>query len=276
LKKFKLPVKKGTGIYILSGKELKQLKLNSEERSLIKPWFKNSDIQRWVTKTRTDRFLIYYTTKGNYDDVGNVQRHLSQFKPILINRKTRSGTGTISIKDYGNFVCGKKYISYVMNASAFKRGDYYSVSYPRDQRVFEGSKIVVPQRSPRNTFAYNTGPWYASADVYFILKKSADYDLKYLLGVLNSKLLYYWLYHKGKRKGEMLELYIRPLSEIPIKSVSPIKQQPIIGLVERILAAKQGDAEADTAALEREIDELLYALYGLTDEEKALVENKAK
>ena len=182
----------------------------------------------------------------------------------------------ISIKDYDDFVSGKKYISYVMNASAFKRGDYYCVSYPREQDVFEGPKIVVPQRSPRNTFAYNTIPWYASADVYFILKKSSEYDLKYLLGLLNSQLFYYWLYHKGKRKGQILELYIRPLSEIPIKRISPDEQKPFIKLVDRILAAKQRDAEADTSALAQEIDGLVYALYGLTPEEIQIVETSAR
>jgi hypothetical protein len=47
-------------------------------------------------------------------------------------------------------------------------------------------------------------------------------------------------------------------------------------LVERILSAKQRDASADVSALEREIDELEYALYGLTPEEKALVQAAAK
>ena len=39
-----------------------------------------------------------------------------------------------------------------------------------------------------------------------------------------------------------------------------------------MLAAKQRDAEADVSALEGEIDELVYALYGLTAEEIALIE----
>ena len=47
-------------------------------------------------------------------------------------------------------------------------------------------------------------------------------------------------------------------------------------LVDRILAAKQREAEADTSALEREIDELVYALYGLTPEEIQIVEGAAK
>ena len=47
-------------------------------------------------------------------------------------------------------------------------------------------------------------------------------------------------------------------------------------LVDRILVAKQRDAEADTSALERELDELVSALYGLTPEEIQIVEGAAK
>jgi hypothetical protein len=46
--------------------------------------------------------------------------------------------------------------------------------------------------------------------------------------------------------------------------------------VAKTLSAKQRDAGADTSALEREIDELVYALYGLTAEEIKLVEGAAK
>lgn len=46
--------------------------------------------------------------------------------------------------------------------------------------------------------------------------------------------------------------------------------------LDRILAVKQREAGADVSALERELDELVYALYGLTPEEKALVQAAAK
>jgi hypothetical protein len=52
--------------------------------------------------------------------------------------------------------------------------------------------------------------------------------------------------------------------------------KPVERLVERILSAKQRDAGADVSGLERELDELVYALYGLTPEEKALVQAAAK
>ncbi|MCZ7638618.1 MAG: hypothetical protein M5U12_22730 [Verrucomicrobia bacterium] len=47
-------------------------------------------------------------------------------------------------------------------------------------------------------------------------------------------------------------------------------------MVDRLLAAKARDAEADTSALEREMDQLVYALYGLTPEEIKIVEGAAK
>lgn len=50
----------------------------------------------------------------------------------------------------------------------------------------------------------------------------------------------------------------------------------VVGLVNRILAAKGRNPETDTIALKNEIDELVYALYGLTPEEVKLVENAAK
>jgi adenine-specific DNA-methyltransferase len=133
-------------------------------------------------------------------------------------------------------------------------------------------KIVAPQRSRRNVFGYNDIPWYASADVYFITRRDPDFELKYLLGLLNSRLYFVWLYHKGKRKGEMLELYQKPLTEIPVKRVSKSEQNPFIETVDKILAAKRRDPKADTTTLEQQIDRLVYQLYDLTQDEIATVE----
>ena len=46
--------------------------------------------------------------------------------------------------------------------------------------------------------------------------------------------------------------------------------------VDRILAAKRKNPAAETSALEREIDQQVYALYGLTPEEIKIVEDSAK
>jgi adenine-specific DNA-methyltransferase len=98
------------------------------------------------------------------------------------------------------------------------------------------------------------------------------------LALLNSSLYYLWLYHRGKRKGEALELYQQPLSEIPIKKLLEVEQKPFIEIVDRILTiTKSDDYLRNTSKqimvkdYEMQIDLLVYDLYGLTDEEIAVV-----
>jgi adenine-specific DNA-methyltransferase len=260
----------GSGIFVLTEAELRALRLGKKELQYIRPWFKNSDIGRYWCSVDNSFHLIYRSSKHDEDDLPDLKKHFAQFKILLVNRNVRAGE--VALSQYDDFVRGKGHIDYVMIASAMKAGNYCCISYARDEELFNGPKIVSPQRSFQNTFCFNDVPWYASADVYYITPKDPSVSLKYVLALINSRLYFLWLYLKGKRKGEMLELYQKPLSEIPIKRIAPDEQKPFIKLVDRILAAKQRDAEADVSALEREIDELVYALYGLTPEEKALVQ----
>jgi len=99
------------------------------------------------------------------------------------------------------------------------------------------------------------------------------------LALLNSKLYYLWLYYRGKRKGEFLELYQKPLSEIPIKKIAKEDQQPFIDLVDKILAITKDDDYLENPVkqemvkeYERQIDQMVYKLYDLTEEEIKIVE----
>jgi len=64
------------------------------------------------------------------------------------------------------------------------------------------------------------------------------------------------------------------VSEIPVPDASSDEQKDIIKLVTKILAAKAVDTTADTSAMEAEIDQLVYQLYGLTAKEIAIVEGQ--
>lgn len=83
---------------------------------------------------------------------------------------------------------------------------------------------------------------------------------------------YVWLYHKGKRKGETLELYQKPLSEIPIKKASSDIQNSIVKIVDEIIALKKTNPNHDTSSLERQIDVIVYKIYALTDAEIKIIE----
>ncbi len=71
-----------------------------------------------------------------------------------------------------------------------------------------------------------------------------------------------------------IHLYPDDWKHLPIPDVTMEKQKPIVELVDQILAAKKKDPNADTSTLEKQIDEMVYALYGLTPEEIAIVEGK--
>ena len=95
------------------------------------------------------------------------------------------------------------------------------------------------------------------------------------LAILNSKLLSYYLEQKFKNAKKLFpKIPIKNIEKFSIKKLPLTEQQPFIDLVDQILAAKQRTPAADTRAPEADIDRLVYALYGLTEEEIAIVEGR--
>ena len=103
-------------------------------------------------------------------------------------------------------------------------------------------------------------------------KLSRNCDLRFLEGLLNSRLASVLL---NFIRGGDYHIYANYLRALPIPYATPAEQSAIASLVSRILAAKASDPAADTSAQEAQIDTLVYRLYGLTDEEIAIVEGKA-
>ena len=102
-------------------------------------------------------------------------------------------------------------------------------------------------------------------------KTSRRFSVKFLIGVMNSSCARDFLL--ANRRSN-LNLYPDDWKKLPIPDVSPEQQAPIVALVDKILDAKRADLEADVSNLEKEIDKLVYDLYGLTDDEIAIVEGK--
>ena len=89
-------------------------------------------------------------------------------------------------------------------------------------------------------------------------KLSETVDLRYLLGILNSRYASHLL---STIRGGDYHIVPEHIRNIPIPTATPVQQQRIIDLVDKILAAKKQDSSIDTTALESKIDELVYKLY---------------
>ena len=96
--------------------------------------------------------------------------------------------------------------------------------------------------------------------------------LKFLLGLLNSK-LYDIIYKKESGdKQSFQRIILENIKRLPIPSANFAQRQSVTLLVDKILSAKQANPQANTSELERKIDELVYELYGLSDDEIKIVE----
>jgi len=136
---------------------------------------------------------------------------------------------------------------------------------------FEKPKIVWIEISDKANYAYDENGMYLTNSAYFL----SGENLKYLLALLNSKLVdFYFFQITAKIAGGRKRYTKQYIEQIPIPKISEKEQQPFIILADKILAAKRANPKADTSALEREIDRLVYALYGLTAAEVALVEGR--
>lgn len=251
--KFHTEASVNDGIFVLASKEITKCKFSSQGKKYLKPWFKNSDINRWSSSVQSNECVLYLDRKSTR--IPDILSHLEKFRSLLSERR-----------EVKNEVI-----------------EWWQLQWPRARSIFLHEKIIAPQRSTQNSFGYNEIPWYASADVYFITEKDKKVKLKYLLALLNSKLYYLWLYHRGKRKGEALELYQTPLSEIPIKKISLSEQQPFINVVDQILEFVYSDdyktsinKQDKVRLLELQLDSMIYDLYDLTEAEIDFIEKQSK
>ncbi|MGD0590844.1 MAG: TaqI-like C-terminal specificity domain-containing protein [Bacteroidota bacterium] len=183
-------------------------------------------------------------------------------------------------KEYKPVISGENVQRYYIDTTPqeyLKYGDWLGA--PREERFFTKPRIIVRQIISGDPLRIYAG--YTEASLYFsqigfgiITKKNID--PKYLTALLNSTLVNFihkYLY-LDIEKELFQKILIENCKKFPIKLVTQKGQQPFLKLVDKILEKKQKSPTADTTDLEHQIDELVYKIYGLTEEEIKIVEGK--
>ncbi|EOI1874662.1 Eco57I restriction-modification methylase domain-containing protein [Campylobacter coli] len=222
------------------------LSLLKNEKILLKPIFESDNIQKYFVK-RYNYFWVIYTNSSfknpnSMDDYPNLKKHLDKFQNVI----------TSDNKPYG-------------------------LHRARDEKFFTGSPRIVALRKcvGEPKFSYVDFDCYVSATFYVI--KTQRINVKYLTAILNSKLIAFWLKHKGKMQGNNYQIDKEPLLNIPIVTINSKNQKiadELINLVDEILKAKEQDKNANTQELENKINSLVYKLYNLTEDEIKIIEGK--
>ena len=190
------------------------------------------------------------------------------------------GDKSLSIKSsnaqnqYYRLLDGRNISKYYINWS----GVYLDYNIDRihsckTRTIFEADeKLLFRRVSSSLIFAYDNQQFYALNTIVVVTQKNhANVSLKYLLALLNSKLLnFIYVSEYKSTKKVFSEIQARSVGELPIKLISPEEQSIFIAIVDRIINEKKGNN--DTSMGEREIDRLVYHLYGLTYDEVLIVD----
>lgn len=143
---------------------------------------------------------------------------------------------------------------------------------PRQSYIFEQPKILIREAGATITATYDEDNYYIMSSLYNALLIDPKFNLKYILGLLNSSLFQY-LMNKltfEKTKGAFTKAKIYHYYNLPVKICN--NQSQIISLVDRVLSQKKDDINADTTSEEQEIDRIIYKLYDLTYDEVKIVD----
>ena len=211
------------------------------EKRLLHPLCHGRDIERYAVRSRARR-MMYLSGDFDLRSFPNAERWLKPFKPALAKRR-EALHGVIP---------------------------WYSLQWPRVKSELDTKEKILVQNTRNESLPVRIAATlddqsvYATQGINFIIPTTEAVSLRFLLGVLNSKLINFLFQTK------FLNLAIK--AEY-LKQVRLPKEDPrIASLVDHILSAKAADLAADTTFLESQIDALVYRLYGLTDEEIATVE----
>lgn len=208
-------------------------------------------IEKYIHSDK-EEYMLYLEDEQNYDDLPkNVKMYLNNNKQVLSERA--------QIKRCKTSVWWK--YTFAMHK------DYYNLN-----------KIWCSYRSKTNIFALDeTSDYIGLTNTTVIFDTNKDLDLKFLLALLNSKVLTFRYKSIGKQTGSgVYEYFENGVGKLPIPFATKEQQYPIINLVDCIIATKEADSSADTSEWESEIDFLVYKLYGLNYDEVLAIDPKTE
>lgn len=230
---------------------------SEREREFLKPFYTSAG----KYKGGESENHIFYISEKNFGDkklteYPNIKKHFEPFKKQLTKAKEKYET---------------------------PNKPYFYLHRERNEDFFKaGPKIVCGVRVAFPSFFYTKQPYYGSRALNLI--KTDRIDLKYLTGILNSSITFFWLKNKGKQLGDLLQVDKGPLLEIPIHVGDKERQKRIVDLVDKMLDLnkKLGEETKDSEKwkklkteierADREIDSEVYKLYDLTDDDIKVIE----
>ena len=196
----------GNGIFNISQTEYENLNLTVDEKKLVKPFYTTSELQRFYGTNKNKLWVIYtdssFNDAENIKPYPNIKEHLDKFQEVI----------TSSNKPYG-------------------------LHRAREEKFFNGEKIISLRKCARPTFTFTDFDCYVS-QTYFSIQ-TERLNQRYLTGLLNSNLIAFWLKYQGKMQGDLYQVDKGPLMDLPIIEPTKETQENVSELVDSIINSHQ-------------------------------------
>lgn len=158
---------------------------------------------------------------------------------------------------------------------ASSRNEYWRFRGEKENH-HQPERLLIRQTEDDLVVAYHNeelhGHFYTDNTLFTILPKRDEKDLKFLMALLNSRLINYVYHFLSQEKGKsQAQVKVKIVRELPVVLPSDEDRSRINELVERILSEKQNNPLADTSVLESQIDQIIYQLYRLNNDEIEVV-----
>jgi hypothetical protein len=196
----------GDGIFNITQSEYEGFNLTAEEKKIVKPFFTTTELHRFYGTNKNRLWVIYTDSSFNnaekIEPYPNLKEHLDKFQEVI----------TSSNKPYG-------------------------LHRAREEKFFNGEKIISLRKCARPTFTFTDFDCYVS-QTYFSIQ-TQRLNQRYLTGLLNSNLIAFWLKFQGKMQGDLYQVDKEPLMNLPIVAPSNEIQEKVSELVTSIISNKQ-------------------------------------
>lgn len=145
---------------------------------------------------------------------------------------------------------------------------------PRVPDFFEGDKILIRQIPAKESLiASFIKETFVVDQTAYIAKPKSELDILFYLGILNSKLLFWYFQNINNEFDQLFpKIKVKEFNALPVPNVEYTRKE-ISSIVSNILELKTRDKKSDISQLENQIDQLVYQLYELTEEEIKIIEN---
>ena len=254
-----------------------KVKSNNQNWGLI---FKlSADVLELVRKIKIGCFPLHAYFPETSQGLIAYDKYTGQSDEIIESRAFHSFTKKND--SYKPWLYGEDITRYSVKWNGAEYINYCDeVANPRKPKFFIGKRILVREiTNPSIYAAYTNLELYNDPSIIVILNKTTkkDFTILTLLGILNSKFATFYHFNSSPKatKGAFPKILIYDINNFPLPINLKYDTLDYIHMkVEHIITSRKNDPNTDTSMVEKEIDELVYKIYGLTQEEITLIENK--